>query len=242
MQLSVADISHSYGASVRALSDVSFTLQPGVIGLIGVNGAGKTTLMHVLAGLLAPTEGTLAFADDAGRGLVHWRDLRRRIALMPQSFDVPRNVSAGDAVAYLTSLRGFDRAESSDRAAAALAVVGLGDRARKPVRSLSGGMLRRVAFAQAIAGDPDVLLLDEPTTGLDPEQRVLVRDLISERRDRGITLLSSHVMEDLEAVAGQVLVLHEGELVFAGPMADLRGDHANAEEAFMSLLTARRER
>ena len=241
MHLTVSGVSHAYGASVQALSDVSFALQPGVTGLVGVNGAGKSTLMHVLAGLLAPATGSLVFTDDAGRDLVRWRDLRSRIALMPQSFDVPRNVRTLDAVAYLTSLRGFGSTEAADRAGAALRAVGLGDRERKPIRSLSGGMLRRVGFAQAIAGDPAVLLLDEPTTGLDPEQRVLVRDLISARRDRGITLLSSHVMEDLEAVADEVLVLDDGELIFAGPMADMVHAHANAEEAFMSMLVARRE-
>jgi len=241
MHLAVSDVSHAYGASVQALADVSFTLRPGVTGLVGVNGAGKSTLMHVLAGLLAPGQGSVVFTDDSGGDVRRWRDLRSRIALMPQSFDVPRNVRTLDAVAYLTSLRGFPSPESTERAASALHAVGLADRSRKPIRSLSGGMLRRVAFAQAVASDPDVLLLDEPTTGLDPEQRVLVRELVRGRRDRGITLVSSHVMEDLEAVADQVVVLDGGELIFEGSMADLLVGHANAEEAFMALLLARRE-
>jgi ABC-2 type transport system ATP-binding protein len=241
MHLTVSGVSHAFGTSVQALTDVSFTLRPGVTGLVGVNGAGKSTLMHVLAGLLAPGQGSVVFTDNSGIELHRWRELRSRIALMPQSFDVPRNVRTIDAVAYLTSLRGFASAESTERAAAALESVGLTDRSRKPIRSLSGGMVRRVAFAQAIAADPDVLLLDEPTTGLDPEQRVLVRDLVRGRTDRGITLVSSHVMEDLEAVADQVLVLDGGELIFAGPMADLLLGHANAEEAFMAMLLVRRE-
>ena len=210
-------------------------------GLVGVNGAGKSTLMHVLAGLLARGQGSVVFTDDSGGQEHRWRELRGRIALMPQSFDVPRNVRTLDAVAYLTSLRGFPNSESTERAAAALQAVGLADRSRKPIRSLSGGMVRRVAFAQAIAPDPDVLLLDKPTTGLDPEQRVLVRDLLQARTDRGITLVSSHVMEDLQAVADDVVVLDGGELIFAGSMADLLFGHANAEEAFMAMLLARRE-
>jgi len=241
MQLTVADVSHTYGASARALADVSFTLQAGVTGLVGVNGAGKSTLMHVLAGLLAPDTGQLAFTDDVGGVHVRWRELRHRIALMPQSFDVPRNVRTVDVVAYLTSLRGFGRLESADRAAAALDEVGLSDRADKPIRSLSGGMLRRVAFAQAVASDPDVLLLDEPTTGLDPEQRVLVRNLILGRGQHRITLVSSHVMEDLEAVAAQVMVLDDGHLIFVGSMDQMREGHHNAEAAFMNMLVARRE-
>jgi ABC-2 type transport system ATP-binding protein len=242
MHLTVNDLNHTYGASVRALADVSFTLRPGVTGLVGVNGAGKSTLMHVLAGLLAPGEGSLVFTDDDAREVAGWRGLRSRIALMPQSFDVPRNVRTLDAVAYLTSLRGFGQVRSAERAAAALEAVGLGDRSRKPIRSLSGGMLRRVAFAQAIASDPDVLLLDEPTTGLDPEQRVLVRNLVRSRAGRGITLVSSHVMEDLEAVAGEVLVLDGGELIFGGPITEMLAGHGNAEEAFMAMLVARRTR
>ena len=240
MHLTISGVSHAYGASVRALADVSFTLGPGVTGLVGVNGAGKSTLMHVLAGLLAPGQGSVAFTDDAGRDEHRWHELRGRIALMPQSFDVPRNVRTVDAVAYLTSLRGFPSRESSERAAAALESVGLADRSRTPIRALSGGMLRRVAFAQSIASDPDVLLLDEPTTGL-PEQRVLVRELVRGRRDRGITLVSSHVMEDLQAVADQVIVLDGGELIFAGSMDNLLSGHASAEESFMAMLVARRE-
>ena len=241
MQLIASDVSHSYGASVQALGGVSFTLKPGVTGLVGVNGAGKSTLMHFLAGLIVPTSGSLTVVDDSGRTLTRWRDLRSRVALMPQAFDVPRNVRTIDVVAYLTSLRGFGAKNAAARAGTALAAVGLGDRASTPIRSLSGGMLRRVAFAQAIAADPDVLVLDEPTTGLDPEQRVLVRDLIWQRRNRGITLLSSHVMEDLQAVASRILVLDEGHLIFEGSMTDMLAGHANAEESFMSLLLARRD-
>jgi ABC-2 type transport system ATP-binding protein len=241
MHLTVSGLSHAYGPSIKALTDVTFTLRPGVTGLVGVNGAGKSTLMHVLAGLLAPGQGSVVFTGDSGCDEHRWRDLRGRIALMPQSFDVPRNVRTLDAVAYLTSLRGFPSSDSSKRAASALQAVGLADRSRKPIRALSGGMLRRVAFAQAIASDPDVLLLDEPTTGLDPEQRVLVRDLVRGRKDRGITLVSSHVMEDLQAVADEVVVLDQGELIFAGSMADLLSGHSNAEEAFMAMLLARRE-
>lgn len=240
MQFVVSDVSHCYGV-VQALADVSFTLQVGVTGLVGVNGAGKSTLLHVLAGLLSAEEGRLELVDDQGRGLTRWRELRRSIALMPQTFEVPRNVRTLDAVAYLTSLRGFPAGEAVERARSALESVGLGDRMGKPIRSLSGGMVRRVAFAQAIAAEPDVLLLDEPTTGLDPEQRVLVRDLIRARSGAGITLLSSHVMEDLEAVATRILVLDGGELVFDGSIAEMLAGHPSAEESFMSMLVARRE-
>jgi ABC-2 type transport system ATP-binding protein len=236
-------VRRSFGSQVQALADLSLTLEPGVTGLVGVNGAGKTTLLRILAGALRPSGGTVRLDGDDpyGRGR---RDALRRTALMPQALDLPPGVRVADAVAYCGWLRGLPMRQARGRASAVLERVGLGARSDHPVRSLSGGMVRRVALAQALVSEPDVLLLDEPTTGLDPEQRAALRELVRGLPDHHITVVSSHVMEDLESLADRIVVLDDARLLFAGTLEEFcrdgDGNELTAEQAFLTMVTRHR--
>lgn len=216
--LSLASVSHAYGDRA-ALTDVSITIEQGVTALIGVNGAGKSTLLNIAAGGLSPRSGSVL----VGGAAVYERRSRRRalgkVALMPQSATFPGNMTVREVVEYITWMRGARPDEARRRTARALEAVLLTDRADSKTRDLSGGMLRRVGLAQAIAMDPEVLLLDEPSTGLDPEQRRIMVD-----RLRGLdaaVILSSHVMEDVSDLADRVLVLDAGSIAFDGPLPAL---------------------
>ena len=216
--LSLAGVSHAYGER-SALTDVSITIEHGVTALIGVNGAGKSTLLNIAAGGLPPRSGTVLVGGDA----IYDRRSRRRalgkVALMPQSATFPGNMTVREVVEYITWMRGARPAAARLHTARALDAVLLTDRANSKTRDLSGGMLRRVCLAQAIATDPDVLLLDEPSTGLDPEQRRIMVDRLREL-DAAV-VLSSHVMEDVSDLADRVLVLDAGSITFDGTVPDL---------------------
>ncbi|NHI19304.1 ABC transporter ATP-binding protein [Phycicoccus endophyticus] len=198
------------------------TLAPGTTALLGVNGAGKSTMLSAAGGVLRPS---------AGRVLVDGMDLwsrstrkeaLRAVALMPQTTAFPPGMTAEEVVTYLAWLKGVPRRAARTRAREVLEEVGLGPRMRTRMSRLSGGMARRVAFAQALAPRPRVLLLDEPTTGLDPAQRHAMVELVRGLSVTGVSvLLSSHVVEDVEDLATDVIVLHEGTLRFWGPVGDL---------------------
>lgn len=241
--LSLQGIEHRYNDS-RVLDDVDLTLTGGVTALVGVNGAGKSTLMSVGAGALRPSAGSVRVddLDPYGRGR---STALRRVALMPQSVRFPSSMTAREVVQYLTWMRGVSGRQAFERADVALEQVGLAERAATKVGRLSGGMVRRLALAQALAADAGVVLLDEPSTGLDPEQRRVMVGLIG--AVEGTVLMSSHVMEDVVEVAAQVIVLHDGRIVFHGPVADLQsfapaGTHAGkaAEVGFLQLIAGSR--
>lgn len=218
----VTALTHRYGRRV-ALDDLSLRLEPGVTALIGVNGAGKSTLMSCLSGARRPKSGQVKVA---GHDPYAWRDRRRalaRVSSMPQTARFPGGMTALEVVEYLTWMRGVPARTARARARRALDRVLLGDRADTKVKHLSGGMVRRIALAQAIAAEPAVLLLDEPSTGLDPEQRRTMVELIAQidRELETTVLLSSHVMEDVTDVAARVVVLDAGRIVFTGSVAQL---------------------
>jgi len=225
---------------VRAVDVGLLDLGPGVTALVGVNGAGKTTLLSTLAGGNPPERGTVRIH---GADLYSSRSRReglRKVALVPQLPVFPGNLTAVEVVSYLAWMRGARASRASKRALEALERVGLADRARSKVRTLSGGMLRRVALAQAIAGDAEVLLLDEPSTGLDPQQRHIVVELIKDLP--GTVLVSSHIMEDVADLASRVLVMDRGEVRFDGTTAELAdrapagaAEHRRLEAGFLSV-------
>lgn len=241
--LSCAGVGHHYHPGASVLDGIDLTLDSGVIGLVGVNGAGKSTLLQILAGSLRPSTGTvhLGSADLYGRGR---RTALRRVAMMPQDFRFPGDVRVRDALRYCGWLRGLDTAAAVTRTDVVLEAVGLADRAGDRLGSLSGGMVRRIALAQALIAEPEVLLLDEPTTGLDPEQRVAVRALISETAPARTVVMSSHVMEDLEQLADRIVVLDAGVVLRDSSMEAFLDDHGGAERsaeaAFLQVLVSNR--
>lgn len=204
---------------------------PGVTGLLGVNGAGKTTLMRAMAGVLGITAGSIEIKSDSQTG---------KVSYMPQDLAVPGSVPVVDAVTYMLWMRGLPRRECHDQAMAALQSVGLESEARRRYGKLSGGMKRRVALAQAIAGQPEVVLLDEPSTGLDPEQRRTMVDLVAQIP--GTVVMSSHVMEDIADLASDVVVLDRGKNVFQGTLTQMvketgtGKDRRPLEAAFFELV------
>ena len=218
MTLQVSGVTARYG-SVAALTDVTFRAEPGVTALLGVNGAGKSTLLSVCAGILSPTSGRVQASAHQLGVRKERRAALRAVALMPQVASFPPTLTAHDVVSYLGWVKGMSGRAASAAAADRLADVGLGSVMHHRCGSLSGGMQRRLALAQALVSTPEVVLLDEPSTGLDPEQRRGMVELI-----RGLSstvVLSSHVVEDVEDLANRVVVLDGGRVVFDGTTAEL---------------------
>lgn len=235
--ITCTDVRFGYLRSEPLFTDLSLSIGSGITGLLGVNGAGKSTLLTILSGALRPTAGRVALGDVDLYGKEH-RTLLREIAMMPQELKVPPGTRLGDATRFLAWARGVPPREADARARTALAQVGLDDRADHRLSRLSGGMRRRFALAQAIVASPRVLLLDEPTTGLDPQQRVVLRDLITGLDGVESVVLSSHVIEDIEASCDRVIVLHQGAILFHGTLAELRSRDAggSAEGAFLAMV------
>lgn len=200
-----------------SVSEVSLQLTEGVTALLGANGAGKTTLLRAVSGALSPTSGRVTIDDLSPYARRERKSALNRIAFMPQTAAVPRDLTALDFVAYLTWMRGKGRSEARSQAMQALDDVGLAGRAEDKLKKLSGGMVRRVWFAQALAAQAGTLLLDEPSTGLDPRQRATMVELIRGRA-KGTVLLSSHIIEDVLSLATSVVVLREGRVVHQGPL------------------------
>lgn len=234
-------VGHRYSSDRQALSDITVELQSGVTALVGVNGAGKSTLLSILAGSLRPTAGSVLIGgtDLFGR---HRREVIGRVALMPQTLTVPPNLTAWEALAVIGWMRGLRSREAAQRADLALEAVDLTERRRTAIKELSGGMKRRLALAQAIVAQPDVLLLDEPSTGLDPQQRRRMVDIV--KGLEGTVVFSSHVMEDVVDTASRVLVLHEGRIRFDGGVAELSAQapqgappERRPEAAFLALVS-----
>jgi ABC-type multidrug transport system ATPase subunit len=243
-----SELTQCYGAR-PVLEDLTFILHPGVTGLIGVNGAGKSTLIRLLATSLVASAGSLElFGQPADHGVV---GARRRIGYMPQSLELPKSLTVQDFLGYMAWLRGFPRRARPGLVEEALSATDLSDRAREKVGALSGGMHRRLLLAQALLGDPELLLLDEPTAGLDPEQRIRVRRLVDGAALARTTVVSSHLMSDLVGLADRILMLDEGRVVFDGTVDELGAlgsavmgagaDLSTHEAAFLRLRSARGE-
>jgi ABC-2 type transport system ATP-binding protein len=212
----------SYGG-VAALAELDLELGPGITGLLGPNGAGKTTLIRILATLLPPSAGQVGVNGWWTSDLRDRVEIRRRLGYLPQDLGLYPRFTVFEFVDYLALLKELDDpAERHRRVRAALAAVELEDLARRKIRTLSGGMRRRVGIAQAIVADPLLLLLDEPTTGLDPEQRMRFRQLIAGIGEQRTVVLSTHLVEDVAAVCTQVVVLWQGRVRFHGTPSQLR--------------------
>ena len=200
-----------------AVSNVDLTLGRGVLGLLGPNGAGKTTLLKILATSLAPTSGRISVFGLDPMVASERLEIRRRLGYVPQEVGLYETFSVFDFLDYIAILK--EHADRSDRRAEVrrvLQAVDLDDMRSKPIRKLSGGMRRRVALAQSLLGDPDLLVLDEPTVGLDPEQRLRFRQIVSHHADRRCVVLSTHLTDDVEALCDRVVVMNSGRITFDG--------------------------
>jgi len=214
-------IEKSFGRT-RALRGMSFETGTGITGLLGPNGAGKTTLLRMLATVLAPDRGELRVLGRDPTDVEQRLAIRRRLGYMPQEPGFHRHFTTFEFVDYLAILKEMtDRRARHDEVRCVLQTVGLGDVPRKKIKALSGGMRRRVALAQALLGEPKLLVLDEPTAGLDPEQRLRFREIISAIAERQTVILSTHQTEDVAALCERVVVIAEGEVLFDGTPRDL---------------------
>ena len=206
----------------RALAGVTFDAGAGITGLLGPNGAGKTTLLRMMATVLAPDAGQLRLLGwDPGKADERLA-IRRRLGYMPQEPGFHRNFTAFEFVDYVAILKEMvDRRARHDEVRRVLGLVGLEGVAGRKIKALSGGMRRRVALAQALLGDPDLLVLDEPTAGLDPEQRLRFREIVSERSADRTVILSTHQTEDVAAMCPRVVVMNDGRTLFDGTPHEL---------------------
>ena len=216
-EIKIEHLNQYYGRKC-ALKDVSLTIHKGMFGLLGRNGAGKTTLMKVLATLLPKTEGSVSVCgipvEDAAR-------VRRITGYLPQEFSMYPNMTVYEAMDYLGVLSGLGSRKRRELIPKLLSQVNLLEDQKKKVKALSGGMKRRLGIAQAILHNPKVLIVDEPTAGLDPEERVRFRNLLSEIAQERIVILSTHIVGDIEATCEQIAVLNEGEILYQGTVSDL---------------------
>lgn len=208
--LNIQNVSHSYGRNKRALQHVSFAADKGIVGILGRNGAGKSTLMRILATLMLPSEGTVLW--DSTDSIERPEPLRQATAYLPQDTSYPGNVSALTYVRYLLSLRGTPTRVADQW----LTELGLGDVADKKLGSYSGGMRQRVGLAYALACDARVLLLDEPTQGLDPWERTRFHMLLAQLATDRLILFSTHIVTDIEAIANRIIVLDDGVVRYDG--------------------------
>lgn len=219
MELNIDRVTKQYGPKI-AVDRISLTLKPGVTGLLGANGAGKTTLMRMLCGILRPTSGSISLD-----GLdVSTEGYRAVLGYLPQDFGYYPSFSALDFLLYLGALKGMERKQAKERSLELLEVVGLSEVARKKIRTYSGGMKQRLGIAQALLSRPKLLILDEPTAGLDPKERVRFRTLIEEQGKESIVLLSTHIVSDVEHIAGRILMVKDGQLIYDGSAADTPQD------------------
>jgi ABC-type multidrug transport system ATPase subunit len=211
MRLTISGLGKRYRGGVWGLRGIDLELEPGVIGLLGPNGAGKSTLLRILATISRPTEGSVTWngADVVARP----EPLRAVLGYLPQDFGVYPNLSAREFLAYVAAVKGLPRGVARPRIEALLDLVNLRDDAARPLGGFSGGMRQRVGIAQALLNDPQLLIVDEPTTGLDPEERVRFRNLLSDLSGERIVLLSTHIVPDVESVATDLVAIDRGALV-----------------------------
>lgn len=209
MELTLTNLTKKF-KDITAVRNVSCTMTSGVYGLLGVNGAGKTTLMRMLCTLLWPTSGSITWD---GRDIFEMdRDYRRILGYLPQDFGYYPDFTVYDYLMYVASIKGLRPITAKHRAKALLKEVGMDKAAGKKMKKLSGGMKRRVGIAQAILADPKILILDEPTAGLDPNERIRFRNLISTLSEDRLVLLSTHIVSDIAYIASEILLMKDGSI------------------------------
>lgn len=232
MELVIDRVSKQYKNRI-AVDRISAKLQKGVYGLLGENGAGKTTLMRMICGILKPTSGTISFDGlDASE-----ENYRAVLGYLPQDFGYYPEFTGQDFLSYMAALKGIAKPQAKRKTAELLQLVSLQDVAKKKIKTYSGGMKQRLGIAQALLNQPKLLVLDEPTAGLDPKERVRFRNLIEEFGKESIVLLSTHIVSDIEHIADTVLIMKGGQLIYQdkwnnrkGSLEDFYLQHIGEEE------------
>lgn len=209
MELIIDRLTKQYKNKI-AVDRISLNLQKGVYGLLGANGAGKTTLMRMICGVLKPTSGTITFNGFD----VSTEEYRSELGYLPQDFGYYPEFTGMDFLLYMAALKGLDKSCAKRKASKLLELVSLQNKANKKIKTYSGGMKQRLGIAQALLNDPKILVLDEPTAGLDPKERVKFRDLIADLGKESIVLLSTHIISDIEHIADTVLMMKDGQIIY----------------------------
>jgi ABC-2 type transport system ATP-binding protein len=219
LKLTIDHVSKRYGGKTLALQDFSLELGSGILGLLGPNGAGKTTLMSILATITRPTQGAILW--DGTELSANPNAIRSVLGYLPQDFGVYPNLNAVEFLEYLAAVKGLDAATARRRIDELLNLVNLADVRKRPLGGYSGGMRQRIGIAQALLNDPKLLIVDEPTAGLDPEERVRFRNLLSDLSGDRIVILSTHIVSDVEATATDIALISQGRLVAHAAPEDL---------------------
>ncbi len=219
MQLDVQNISKKYGRDKYGLKDFSITIDKGVLGLLGPNGAGKSTLLKMIATVSKPTHGVILL--NKNNILKDANYMRKQLGFLPQDFGVYPNLNAYEFLEYIAAMKGVGGSHLKLRIKQLLDSLNLADVAHKPIGSYSGGMKQRIGIAQALLNDPKLIIFDEPTVGLDPEERVRFRNLVSDLANDSIVILSSHIVSDIDTIADKVAVMKNGSLITNGIQEDI---------------------
>lgn len=218
MELQFKDVTKDYG-DIHAVNHVTYHMKKGIYGLLGVNGAGKTTLMRMLCTAINPTDGVILWD---GKDIFSLGDSYRSIlGYLPQNYGFYPDLSVYDYMMYIASIKGLRSLTAKKRTTKLLEQVGLSEKRKDKMRTLSGGMLRRVGIAQAMLNDPRILVLDEPTAGLDPNERIRFRNLISELSEDRLVLLSTHIVSDIEYIANEIILMKEGRFFYTGTSEEI---------------------
>lgn len=220
MSIIIKNLTVTFKNKVTAIDHVSIEIPHGVFGLLGENGAGKTTLMRVLTTILAPTEGTVS-VNGIPYCEKNYGEIQRRIGYLPQEIDLYPALTVQECLEYMGDLAGVPKNECRKRIRYYLERTSLTAHRKKKMRHLSGGMKRRVGLIQALLNDPEILIVDEPTTGLDPEERIRIRNLLVDFSEGRTVLFSTHVVEDLAATVSHLAVMKKGKFLFAGSIKEL---------------------
>ena len=225
MELSIDRLTKQYQNKI-AVDRISLRLNTGIYGLLGANGAGKTTLMRMVCGILKPTSGTITF-DGIDVSEERYRSM---LGYLPQDFGYYPEFTGEDFLLYMAALKGMRKPQARRKTVELLKLVPLHDVAKKKIKTYSGGMKQRLGIAQALLNQPKLLVLDEPTAGLDPKERVRFRDLIKDLGKDSIVLLSTHIVSDIEHIADDILMMKSGQLIYQGKWTDKSG---NLEEFYL---------
>ncbi len=219
MHLTIQNLGKQYKSDFWGLKDFSLDIKPGILGLLGPNGAGKSTFMRMLATITKPTAGSISWN---GTDIIQSPDtLRAVLGYLPQDFGVYPNLNAIEFLEYMAAIKGLDARLAKKRIDELLQVVNLTEAAKRPLGGYSGGMKQRVGIAQALLNDPQLLIVDEPTVGLDPEERVRFRHLLSDLSGERIVILSTHIVSDVEATATHIALVNKGRLLREAAPEDL---------------------